>query len=309
MNAIVFSEPGPPDVLHLAEVEDPEAGSGQVRVRVRAAGVQPADLAVRQGWAPPGTALRLPLTPGNEFAGTVDQVGDRAHGFTVGSDVLGFTTLGSYAELIAVDADHVVAKPGPMPWEVAGALSASGQTAHTALEDLAAGPGDTLLVHAAGGGVGSMAVQLARHRGATVIGTGSEASHAHLRSLGAVPVAYGEGLAERVRALAPDGVDAALDAAGGDALSVSVELVDDRERIGTLVDFGGAGRLGVRALRSRPSASRLAELVDLHGRGVLRVPIWRTFPMADAAAAHREVATRHTRGKVVLLVASNGSRA
>lgn len=307
MRAIVFSEPGPPDVLHLAVVDDPEVGPGQVRVRVRAAGVQPADLAVREGWAPPGTALRLPQTPGNEFAGVVDRLGEGMRAFTLGEEVLGFTTLGSYAELVTVDPGQLVAKPSGMPWETAGALSASGQTAHTAIEDLGIGPGDTILVHAAGGGVGSMAVQLARHRGAAVIGTGSEPSHDHLRSLGAVPVTYGDGLAGRVRALAPQGVDAALDAAGGDALSVSVELVDDRGRIGTLVDFEAAARFGVRALRSRRSAARLAELVQLHSEGVLRVPIWRTFPLADAAAAHREVETRHTRGKVVLLVEANGS--
>lgn len=307
MNAIVFSEPGPPDVLHLSEVDDPEARPGQVRVRVRAAGVQPADLAVRRGWAPPGATLQLPQTPGNEFAGTIDGVGHGVADFTVGDEVLGFTTLGSYAELVAVDAAQVVLKPPSMPWEVAGALSASGQTAHTALEDLAVGAGETVLVHAAGGGVGSMAVQLARHRGARVIGTGRPASHDHLRSLGAVPVTYGDGLAERVRTLAPDGVDAALDAVGGEALAVSVELVEDRARIGTLVDFAGAARLGVRALRSRRSAARLTDLVDLYREGVLHVPIWRTFTLADAGAAHREVATGHARGKVVLLVAPDGS--
>jgi len=251
MNAIVFSEPGPPDVLRLSEVDEPEVAPGQVRVRVRAAGVQPADLAVRKGWAPPGTELCLPQIPGNEFAGTVDRLGKGVRAFTVDDEVIGFTTLGSYAELVTVDAAQLVAKPAGMTWETAGALSASGQTAHTAIEDLGVGPGDTVLVHAAAGGVGSMAVQLARHRGATVIGTGSEASHGHLRALGAVPVAYGDGLVGRVRALAPQGVDAALDAAGGDAVSVSVELIDDRARIGTLVHFEAAGRHGVRALTSR----------------------------------------------------------
>jgi NADPH:quinone reductase-like Zn-dependent oxidoreductase len=187
-----------------------------------------------------------------------------------------------------------------MPWEEAGALSASGQTAHTALEDLGVTEGETILVHAAAGGVGSAAVQIARALGATVVGTAREANHDYLRSLGAIPVAYGDGVVERVRTLAPRGVDAALDAIGGDAPAASLALVADPDRVGTLVDVGAAERLGVRALRSRRSADRLRALVDLWRRGALRVQVSRALPLERAAEAHREVEAGHVRGKIVL---------
>jgi NADPH:quinone reductase-like Zn-dependent oxidoreductase len=253
--AMAFSEPGPPEVLRPVDVEPPRAGPGQVRVRVRAAGVQPADCAVRSGRSvPPGATVRPPQIVGNELAGVIDQIGEGVTGWAVGDEVIGFTTLGAYAELVAIDALQIAAKPAEMPWEQAGAISASGQTAHTALRELGVGEGETVLVHAAAGGVGTMAVQLAAAWGARVIGTASERNHDDLRSLGATPVAYGDGLVERVRALAPNGVDAALDAIGGDALAASLQLVADRSRIGTIVDFAAVGRLGVRGIGTRRSA-------------------------------------------------------
>lgn len=210
--------------------------------------------------------------------------------------------LNCYAEFVVVSVDQIIAKPHGMTWEAAGSLSASGQTAHTALQELRVGKGDTVLIHAAAGGVGSVAVQLARIYGATVIGTASERNHDYLRSLGAIPVTYGEGLADRVRALAPNGVRAALDAAGGDALQVSLELVGDKDRIGTIVAFEQAARLGLRAIRSQRSAVRLAQLADLHSRGELQIHIRQTFPLSQAADAHREVEKGHGRGKIVLAV-------
>ncbi|PYI54253.1 NADP-dependent oxidoreductase [Paenibacillus flagellatus] len=300
MKAIVFHTFGPPDVLQWEETDEPQAGPGQVRVRVKAAGVQPFDTAVRSGpW--PMYPVKFPQKLGNEFAGVIDQVGDGAAGFAVGSEVLGWAPMSCYAEYVVVGSDQVVAKPKSMPWEEAGVLSASGQTAHRALQLLGVGRGDTVLVHAAAGGVGTVAVQLARAWGATVIGTASPRNHDYLRALGAIPVAYGEGLAERVRALAPNGVDAALDAVGGDALLVSVELVADKSRVGTLVDAELAERLGARWLQSQRTAERLAELVELYEQGKLRIHIWKSFPMSEAAEAHREVETGHVRGKVVLL--------
>ncbi|MFG3229413.1 NADP-dependent oxidoreductase [Kitasatospora sp. NPDC048194] len=299
MKAVTVTGSGGPEVLRVAELPDPQPGPGEVRVRVYAAGVQPVDLAIREGFRPPGTAVEPPFVLGNEFAGVVDRLGPDSGGWRVGDEVLGFRMLGSHAELVTVDAAQLVAKPAGMPWEQAGSLSASGQTAHTALTLLGVGPGDTVLVHGASGGVGTVAVQLARAWGATVVGTASERNHAYLRDLGAIPVAYGEGLVERVRAAA-QGVTAALDAAGRGALDASVELVADRDRIGTVTDFEGAARLGVRPLRTRRTAARLAELVRLWEAGGLRLEIAEAVPLAAAERAHRLVGTGHVRGKVVL---------
>lgn len=302
MKAVAFSAYGGPEVLQLVEAELSQAGVGQVRVRIKAAGVQPFDCAVRSGWNPPGMTVRFPQTIGNEFAGVVDQVGEGVTGFSVGSEVFGWSLLACYAEYVVVSADQIVTKPREMPWEVAGVMSASGQTAHTALQALGVGQGDTVLIHAAAGGVGTFAVQLARAWGATVIGTASAGNHEYLRSLGAIPVSYGDGLVERMRTLAPEGVDAALDAAGRDALYASVALVNDKDRIGTLVDFELAEQLGVRLIRSQRSVARLAELVALYTQGKLHIHIRKTFPLHQASDAHREVEAGHGRGKVVLTV-------
>ncbi|WBB68384.1 NADP-dependent oxidoreductase [Micromonospora sp. WMMD812] len=302
MRVAGFAQHGGPEVLRLMERETPRAGSGQVRVRVKAAGVQPFDCALRAGWTPPGVAPSLPTVPGNEFAGVIDQVGEGLTGLGIGAEVLGFGQLNAYAEYVVVPADQVTAKPAGMPWEVAGGFSAGAQTAHIALEQLGVGKGDTVLIHGAAGGVGTVAVQLAVRRGATVVGTASVANHDHLRTLGATPLEYGDGLLERVRAVAPDGVDAALDGAGGDALTVSLAVVADRSRILTLVEHGRAAELGIRVTPNLRSAARLAELADLHSQGRLRIHVRGTYPLERAADAHREVETGHGRGKVVLTV-------
>jgi enoyl reductase len=244
--------------------------------------------------------LALPSRIGNEFAGVVDEVGDGVTAFAVGDAVLGFEEMACCADQVVLDVDHVVAKPAAMPWAEAGVLSASGQTAHTAIEQLRVGADDTVLVHAAAGGVGSFAVQIARARGAKVIGTASARNHEYLDSLGAIPIAYGGGLEARVRAAAPAGVTAVLDCIGGEALDVSVRLVDDRQRIGTVTDRVNGQRLGVQVIGTDRSAARLADLVALHEMGKLRVSIYEQLSFAEAAQAHRTVETGHVRGKVVL---------
>ncbi|MEU9018063.1 NADP-dependent oxidoreductase [Actinomadura sp. NPDC048394] len=306
MRVAGFGAPGGPDVLRTMEIATPEAGPGEVRVRVRAAGVQPFDLAVREGWTPPGTPEGFPRVPGNEFAGTVDQVGDGVAGFRPGDEVMGNCRLNAYAEYVVVPAAAVTAKPAGMPWDVAGGFPAAVMTPHIALEEMGVGSGDTLLVHAAAGGVGAIAVQLARIAGATVVGTASEANHDYLRSLGAIPVAYGDGLEERVRDAAPGGVDAALDGAGGEALEVSLKLVRDRNRIITLVEHARAAELGVRVTPDKRSSARVAEAARFYAEGRLSLHVRATFPLDRAADAHREVATGHGRGKVVLMVPDEG---
>jgi NADPH:quinone reductase-like Zn-dependent oxidoreductase len=287
MRAAAFTEPGPPDVLRLLDVPTPTAGPGQVRVRVKAAGVQPYDAAVRAGWAPPGVVLDWPRVPGNEFAGVTDD----------GAEVLGFSTLKAYAEYVVVPANQVTAKPAAMPWDVAGGFTAGAQTAHIALEELRITSDDTLLVHGAAGAVGTVAVQLAGLAGATVVGTASAANQDYLRSLGAIPVVYGDGLADRLRDHKPTAV---LDGAGGVALDVSLDLVEDRGRVLTLVDHHRAETDGVRVTPNSRSGERLALLAGLYAEGKLGFHVRRTVPLADAADAHREIETGHGRGKLVL---------
>lgn len=299
---VVFEEYGGPDVLHPIEVPDPVAGPGELRIRVRAAGVQPYDCATRRGDYASYTQLTFPARLGNEVAGVVDQVGSGVIGFAEGDEVIAFLTMAGYADVVVVLADQVGAKPPSIPWEQAGVLTASGQTAYTALDEIDIAAGDTVLIHAAAGGVGGFAVQIARIRGATVIGTASQRNHEYLRSLGAVPVAYGEGLADRVREVAPDGVDAVLDAIGGEALDVSRTLLSSPKRIVTIADWANAARLGIRRVGTQRSAEKLADLVRWYSEGRLRISVWKTFPLERAADAHREVETGHVRGKVALTV-------
>ncbi|MFI5912941.1 NADP-dependent oxidoreductase [Dactylosporangium sp. NPDC051541] len=296
MRAAAFAEPGPPDVLRVVDLPEPQAGPGEVRVRVKTAGVQPFDAALRRGWVPPYAPVTLPQAPGNEFAGVVDQ------GHLAGTEVLGFSVFNSYAEYIVVPADQVTPKPAGVPWEVAGGFTAGWQTARLALSALRIGPDDTVLINAAAGATGTAGVQLARLLGATVIGTASEANQDYVRSLGAIPVVYGEGLGDRVRALAPQGVTAAIDGAGGDALTTSLDLVKDHKRIITLVEHGRIEELGLANIEGRRSAEALAELIALYAEGRTQWHVRRVYPLEEAAAAHREIETGHGRGKIVLAV-------
>ncbi|HLK01839.1 MAG TPA: NADP-dependent oxidoreductase [Streptosporangiaceae bacterium] len=305
---VVFDGYGGPEVLHIAEVPDPEAGPAQVRIRVRAAGVQPFDCATRRGDFATYNQLRFPVRLGNEAAGVIDQVGAGVSDFAPGDEAIAFMTMEGYADTVVVPAEQVAPKPATMPWPQAGGLTASGQTAWTALDELAVKPGETLLVHAAAGGVGSMAVQLGRIREAVVVGTASPRNHEYLRSMDAIPVTYGPGLADRVRAAAPGGVDKVLDAIGGaDVLEASLELTrGERDRIVTVADWANAARLGIRRIGTERSARKLRDLTELYTQRRLRVEVADTFPLERAADAHREVETGHVRGKVVLTVATPG---
>ncbi|GAA4569029.1 NADP-dependent oxidoreductase [Micromonospora coerulea] len=300
--AIAFSAYGGPEVLHPIDIDPPAPGTGQLRVRVKAAGVNPVDVKLRRGDFAVTMPADFPQRLGNEYAGVVDQVGDGVAGLATGDEVLGSTTAQGYAEYVVVDAADTVHKPASMPWTVAAGLPAVGQTAYTALRQIGVHPGDTVLIHAAAGGVGTVAVQLGRLWGATVIGTASEHNHDYLRSLGATPVSYGPGLVDRIRLLAPDGVDAVLDAVGGEAIAASLALVPDRHRIGTLVDARAVSEHGILRVGGRSTAA-LRQLVTLYDQGRLQIPIHATFPLSQADRAHLEVQTRHVRGKVVLTVA------
>ncbi|WP_169089140.1 NADP-dependent oxidoreductase [Paenibacillus sp. PL91] len=304
MRAAAFTSFGGPEVMRVMEVPDPQAGPGQVRVRVKTAGVQHYDCAVRGGWTPAyGIAVNFPQIPGNEFAGIVDQVGERVTGFSKGSEVLGFAILNCYAEYVVVSADQIVSKPQTMSWEEAGGLTGNGQGAYIALKAIGVEPGETVLINGAAGSLGAFAVQLAKEWGAkTIIGTASESNHDYIRSLGAIPVTYEEGLAGRLRELAPDGIDAAFDTAGGEGLRAAVELVRDKNRICTFFAYDLIEELGLRIVIGERSATRLAELVDLHTKGKLLIHIRQAFPLDRADDAHRAIESRHGRGKIVLMI-------
>lgn len=305
MKAITFNRLGPPDVLQLTELPVPSAGPGTVRVRVKTAGVMPIDAKVRSGSVPYAQSHPFPIIPGNEFAGIIDEVGDGVSEFVRGDEVIGFTLFGGYAEYVVVSSDQLVRKPAGMPWETAGGFTGNGQGAHMALEAIRIQPGDTVLIHGAAGGLGTFAVQLALAWGAgRVIGTASEANHDHLRRLGAIPLGYGDGLAARVRAIAPAGVAAALHAGGGDdlALQASVDLVQDTSRIVAMVPSVQAQTLGIRQLTGTRSKERLAELVRIYNEGKVDIHIRKVLPLDQAREAHREIESGHGRGKIVLSV-------
>jgi NADPH:quinone reductase-like Zn-dependent oxidoreductase len=305
MRAAAIDAFGPARNLTARDLPVPVPVAGELLVRVRTAGVQLTDAAIRGGWTPPGAAIEFPQVLGNEFAGTVAGTGPGVTGFAVGDEVAGYRVLGCYAEYVNVPAEQVSHKPAGVPWLTAGALSASGQTAHTALERLGVDEGETLVVHGAAGGVGSMAVRLAVGRGVRVVGTAAPGNHDYVRSLGAVPVEYGAGQLQRIRAAAPQGADAALDTAGHGNLLTSVELVGDRGRVGTIVETGLSKELGCLWITSDRSAARLRELLDLCERGELAVTIRGTYALDEAYKAHLDVETGHGRGKNALVVSGD----
>jgi NADPH:quinone reductase-like Zn-dependent oxidoreductase len=300
VKAVRFSRFGGPEVLEIVDLPDPHPGPGQVRIAVHAAGVNPSDWKKRTGLMDP----ELPQTMGHEAAGVVDELGEGVADVAVGDRVFGFSAEGAAQAELAVLSDYAPIPPS-LGFAGAAALPAAIETATRALDQLGAGS-RTLLINGASGSVGSAAVQLAVVRGARVIGTASPANHEYLRSLGAEPVAYGEGLAGRVRALAPDGVDAALDVAGSGVLPELIELAGGPEHVVTIADFGGAQEHGVRF--SSGDGGRavhvLAEIGELVESRRFSLPVVQTFPLAEIAEAHRVSEDGRVRGKLVLVVGS-----
>jgi len=303
---------GGPEVLDVREVPAPQAGPGQVRVRVTAAGLNPmdwimtadADTAARFG-------LALPVGFGTDYAGVVDQVGDGVSGFAPGDRVFGGALSRAVADFVVVDAAGGIAAnevhhtPDGVDDRTAATLTIAGRTASAALAAIGPGPDDTVLIGGAGGGVGVFAVQLARLAGARVIGTGSATSADYLRGLGAEPVAYGDGLADRVRALAPGGVTAALDLHGTETVHVARELGVPDSRICTIaaqVEGVAAGN----GANAAPGA--LEEIAGMVAAGRLRVPLAGVFPIEQIRRAVELQAGRHARGKVVIDLCAAGPR-
>jgi NADPH:quinone reductase-like Zn-dependent oxidoreductase len=304
MKAVRYDEFGGIDVLRVDEVERPVPGDGQVLVRVKAAGVNPSEAVIRTGAVASLFPSTFPSGQGSDLAGVVEEVGAGAGAFSPGEEVIGFTNnRASQAELVLVEAGDLTPKPGKVSWEAAGGLYVAGVTAWGAVHAVQLTEGETVVVSGAAGGVGSLAVQLARRTGAAVIGLASEGNHEWLKSHGVVPVAYGDGVADRVRAAAPGGVDAFIDAFGDGYVELALALGVAAGRIDTIVDFAAAAKHGVKTdggTAAGPGAKVLAELAGLIADGHLEVPIANVYPLAQVREAYTELERRHTRGKIVL---------
>ncbi|MBF9067099.1 NADP-dependent oxidoreductase [Streptacidiphilus fuscans] len=299
MKAARFSRFGGPEVLEIVDLPDPHPGPGQVRIVVRAAGVNASDWKKRKGLMDAG----LPQTLGYEAAGVVDEVGEGVSDVAVGDRVFGFCPDGAAQAELAVLAFYAPIPPS-LDFAQAAALPAAVETAMRAIDQLGVKKGSTMLVSGASGSVGSAAVQFAVARGARVIGTASPSNHAYLSSLGAEPVAYGEGLVERVQALVPGGVDLALDVAGSGVLPELIGLTGGPEHVLTIADFAGAQKHGVRFSRGDDGRAvhAFGEIGELIEAGRFALPVAHTFPLAEIAEAHRVSEDGHVRGKLVLLV-------
>jgi NADPH2:quinone reductase len=311
---VVATAFGGPEVLVIHEGDIGAPGTGEVRIAVRAAGINPIDWKRYSGSM--GSDAALPVRLGFEAAGVVTEVGSEAVGpagaVAVGDEVIAYRIDGGYADELVIPASAVVPKPPSMSWEAAGGLLLAGATAMHTVVATGVRAGETVLVHAAAGGVGLMVVQLAIARGAHVIATASEANHPYLRQLGALPTTYGEGLADRVRALAPEGVDAAIDCIGtAEAVEVSLELVAARDRIASIAAFSSGAGTGIKLLGGGPGADPGTELrkaarlqlTALVEQGKLEVRT-RSFALEDVAQAHREGQAGHVTGKLVLVASS-----
>ncbi|MEV6252790.1 NADP-dependent oxidoreductase [Nocardia sp. NPDC051911] len=302
--AVRYDEFGGIEVLRVDDVDRPVPEDGQVLVQVRAAGINPGEAAIRTGAMADIYPSTFPSGQGSDLAGVVAEVGAGVDRFSVGDEVIGFSEKrAAQAEVVLVDVDNLTPKPRNVSWEVAGGLYVAGVTAWRAVHSVQLGQGEAVVVSAAAGGVGSLAVQLARRAGATVIGLASERNHEWLQSHGVIPVAYGAGVAERIETAAPGGVDAFIDTHGGGYVELALALGVSVERIDTIADFAAAAKYGVKTepgTDARPGAEVLAELAALIADGHLEVPIANVYPLAQVRQAYTELERRHTHGKIVL---------
>ena len=304
MKAVRFDRYGGPEVLEVRDVDDPVPGEDEALVRVRAASINPGEIGIREGRLHERWPATFPSGEGTDFAGVVEALGPGAEGLSPGDEVIGWTERrASHAELVVAPVAQIAAKPAAISWEVAGSIFVASMAAYACVDAVKPRPGETVVVSAAAGGVGSAAVQLARRTGATVIGLASEPNHEWLREHGVIPVTYGDGQEERIRDAASGSPDAFIDTFGGGYADLAVGLGVPPERINTIADFAAVERLGIGGQGTHAIASReiLAELAGLVADGSLEIPIAATYPLSEVRAAFEDLAKRKTRGKIVLL--------
>jgi NADPH:quinone reductase-like Zn-dependent oxidoreductase len=300
--AVRFDEYGDVNVLQVVDVPRPVPGPGQVLVQVKAAGINPGEAKIREGLLHSRWPATFPSGEGSDLAGIVAETGAGVTGWTAGSEVIGWTdNRASQAEYAVVEAGNLTARPAAVPWPAAGSLYVAGATAWAAVRAVALAPGDTVVVSGAAGGVGSIAVQLARLAGATVIGLASESNHAWLAGHGVTGVSYGDGVAGRIKAVAPE-VSAFVDTVGGGYVELALDLGVAPARIDTIAQFDAVEKYGVKGDGSAAgsSAAVLAELAGLIADGELEIPVAATFPLDQVRAAYTELASGHVHGKIVL---------
>jgi len=303
VKAVRFDEYGGVDVLKVVDVPRPVPGTGQVLVQVEAAGINPGEAKIRVGLVDSKWPATFPSGQGSDLAGIVAETGPNVTSFSAGDEVIGWTdNRASHAEYAVVEEQHLTAKPAGVPWEEAGSLFVAGTTAYAAVRAVGLTSGDTMVVSGAAGGVGSIAVQLARQASATVIGLASEVHHPWLAGHGVIPLAYGDGIADRIRQAA-DKVDAFIDTFGAGYVQLALELGVEPSRIDTIANFEAAARYRVRAEGSAEAASAgvLAELAGLIAVGKLELPITATFPLDRVQDAYQRLGEGHVLGKIVLL--------
>jgi NADPH:quinone reductase-like Zn-dependent oxidoreductase len=291
-------------VLYIADVEVPSAAAGEVVVQVKAAGINPGEASIREGYLDSMFPATFPSGEGSDLAGVVSETGDGVTEFAAGDEVLGWSwERSSHAEYVKVPVGQLIRKPAGVSWPVAGAMSVIAVTAYAAVRAVSAGAGDTVVVSAAAGGVGTVVVQLLQVRGASVIGIASAANHAWLSAHGVTPVTYGDGLAGRLKAAAPDGIDAFIDLFGPDYVRLAVDLGVPRDRIETIIAFDAAHEYGTKAEGSSDASTTdvLAEVTDLVASGQIEIPIAASYPLDEVRQAYTELEQRHTRGKIVLI--------
>jgi NADPH:quinone reductase-like Zn-dependent oxidoreductase len=302
--AVKFDRYGGVDVLNVVDIPRPAPGEGQVLVRVRAAGINPGEAAIREGKLAKQRPSTFPSGEGSDLAGTVEEVGKNVGQVKAGDEVIGFTNdRASHAEFVLVPADQLTPRPANVSWEQAGALFVVGTTAYAAVKAIDLRPGDTVVVSGAAGGVGSLVVQLAKNAGAKVIGLASKAHHPWLYRNGVIPVSYEEGAAERIRKVSGGKVDAFIDTHGEGYVELAIELGVPPHRIDTIKDFEAAKKYGARTdgNQAGAKASVLAELAGLIASGKLEIPIAKVYHLDDVRDAYRELEKHHTHGKIVLV--------
>jgi NADPH:quinone reductase-like Zn-dependent oxidoreductase len=301
--AVRFDQYGGIDVLQVVEVPRPVPGPGEVLVRVKAAGINPGEASIRKGLFAERWPSTFPSGQGSDLAGVVEEIGPELVNVAVGDEVIGFVNnRSSQAELVVVESGNLIPRPRNVSWEQAGSLFVAGTTAFAAVRAVGLKTGDTVVVSGAAGGVGSIAVQLAKKAGAKVIGLSGNANHKWLADHGIIPIAYGEGVEDRIRSASGGKVDAFIDTFGGGYVELALKLGVAANRIDTIIDFAAAAKYGVKAEGNHEAANAtvLAELAGLIAGGRLEIPIAKVYPLADVQEAYRDLEQRHTHGKIVL---------